>query len=56
MEHVGQVMVKSVKKRRFSENVGQVTVKSGDRQVIVTSVRNSAMLVTRGSHEGISRV
>ena len=29
-EYVGQVMVKSVKKRRFSEYVGQVMAKDAD--------------------------
>ena len=49
-------MVKRVKKRRFLEYVGEVTVKSGDRQVIVTSVRNSVMLVTCETDKGISKV
>ena len=36
LEHVGQVMVKSVKKRCFLEYVGQVMTTDADGQEIVT--------------------
>ena len=66
MEYVDQVMVKSVKRRRFSEYVGQVMTKSADGQEIVKIVMKSLarekienighMIDTRGYFEAVTIV
>ena len=56
MEYVGQVMVKSVKKRRFLEYVSRVTVKDADGQEIVTKGHKFTRKVKYWAHDKHTRV